>query len=271
MYDIAVIGGGPAGLSAAVQARVRNKSVLVISGDGRDNPLYKTPRIENYLGFPQVSGKELLDRFRAHADQMGATRKEGRVLNIMPMGDTFYLSIGSEMEQAKAIILATGVIWANKYPGEAEYLGRGVSYCATCDGMLYRGKNVAVIGLSADAPEEAEYLRGIGCNVEYFDAKRAKRYEIKGGERVTALTADGEDFAVDCVFILRSGLAPDSLLPGLALEGGHIAVDAGMATNIPGVFAAGDCTGAPYQVAKAAGEGNIAGLSACKYIENTNR
>ena len=137
--------------------------------------------------------------------------------------------------------------------------------CSRC------GKNVAVIGLSADAPEEAEYLRGIGCNVEYFDAKRAKRYEIKGGERVTALTADGEDFAVDCVFILRSGLAPDSLLPGLALEGGHIAVDAAMATNIPGVFAAGDCTGAPYQVAKAAGEGNIAGLSACKYIENTNR
>ena len=76
---------------------------------------------------------------------------------------------------------------------------------------------------------------------------------------------------MDCVFILRSGLAPDSLLPGLALEGGHIAVDAAMATNIPGVFAAGDCTGAPYQVAKAAGEGNIAGLSACKYIENTNR
>ena len=119
MYDIAVIGGGPAGLSAAVQARVRNKSVLVISGDGRDNPLYKTPRIENYLGFTQVSGKELLDRFRAHADEMGVARKEGRALNIMPMGDTFYLSIGSEMEQACAIVLATGVVWANKYPGEA--------------------------------------------------------------------------------------------------------------------------------------------------------
>ena len=118
MYDIAVIGCGPAGLSAAVQARVRNKSVLVVSGDDRDNPLRKTQRIDNYLGFPQVSGQELLDRFQTHAAQMGAEQKTGRVLNIMSMSDTFYLSIGSEMEQARAIILATGVVWANKYPGE---------------------------------------------------------------------------------------------------------------------------------------------------------
>ena len=149
MYDIAVIGGGPAGLSAAVQARVRNKSVLVVSGDDRDNPLRKTQRIDNYLGFPQVSGQELLDRFQTHAAQMGAEQKTGRVLNIMSMGDTFYLSIGSEMEQARAIILATGVVWANKYPGEVELLGSGVSYCATCDGMLYRNKEVVVVGKAA--------------------------------------------------------------------------------------------------------------------------
>ena len=109
MYDIAVIGGGPAGLSAAVQARVRNKSVLVVSGDDRDNPLRKTQRIDNYLGFPQVSGQELLDRFQTHAAQMGAELKTGRVLNIMSMGDTFYLSIGSEMEQARAIGRAAGL------------------------------------------------------------------------------------------------------------------------------------------------------------------
>ena len=271
MYDIAVIGSGPAGLSAAVQARVRNKSVLVVRGDDRDNPLYKTPRIENYLGFPQVSGQALLEQFRVHAQEMGVERKEGRVLNIMPMGDTFYLSIGSEMEQARAIILATGVVWANKYPGEAEYLGRGVSYCATCDGMLYRGRRVAVVGLSAEAPEEAGYLRSIGCEVEYFDAGRAKRYEITGAERVTALRADGEEFPVEGVFIFRSGLAPDSLLPGLEVEGGHIVTRAGMATNIPGVFAAGDVAGAPYQAAKAAGEGCVAGLAACKYIESKTK
>ena len=268
MYDIAVVGGGPAGLSAAVQARARGKSVVVIGGDARDNALYKTRRIDNYLGFFGATGPELLERFEAHAREMGVERRNGRVLNILPMGMEFYLAVGSEVEQARAVVLATGVVQAGKLPGEAEHLGAGVSYCATCDGMLYRGKRVAVIGLSADAPEEAEYLSSIGCEVEYFDAKRAKRYEIKGGERVEALVADGVEYPAECVFLLRSGLAPDSLLPGLELENGHIKVGPDMSTNIPGVFAAGDCTGAPYQVAKAAGEGNIAALSASKYIEN---
>lgn len=280
MYDIAVIGGGPAGLSTAVQARVRNKSVLVISGDGRDNPLYKTPRIENYLGFPQVSGKELLDRFRAHADEIGVARKEGRVLNIMPMGDTFYLSIGSEMEQACAIVLATGVVWANKYPGEAEYLGRGVSYCATCDGMLYRGKEVAVVGKAADSPQEANYLQELGCKVTYISDKapyrlrpdipfvKAAKVEITGGDKVEALKAGSTTIPCEGVFILRPSVAPADLLPGLALEGGYIQVDRNMATSLPGVFAAGDCTGLPLQVSKAVGEGLVAGLRAAEYVDH---
>lgn len=280
MYDIAVIGGGPAGLSAAVQARVRNKSVLVISGDGRDNPLYKTPRIENYLGFPQVSGQELLEQFRAHANEMGTARKEGRVLNIMPMGDTFYLSIGSEMEQARAIVLATGVVWANKYPGEAEYLGRGVSYCATCDGMLYRGKEVVVVGKAADAPQEANYLQELGCKVTYVSDKapnglrpdipfvKAPKVEITGGAKVEALRAGSTTIPCEGVFILRPSVAPADLLPGLALEDGYIQVDRNMATNLPGVFAAGDCTGLPLQVSKAVGEGLVAGLRAAEYVDH---
>ena len=144
MYDIAVIGGGPAGLSAAIQARARNKSVLVVSGDDRDNPLYKTSRIDNYLGFYNVTGPELLERFRTHAGQMGVERRDGRVLNLLAVGGAYYLSIGSEVEQARAVVLATGVVRAKKYPGEAERLGAGVSYCATCDGMLYRGREIAV-------------------------------------------------------------------------------------------------------------------------------
>lgn len=280
MYDIAVIGGGPAGLSAAVQARVRNKSVLVISGDGRDNPLYKTPRIENYLGFPQVSGQELLEQFRAHANEMGTARKEGRVLNIMPMGDTFYLSIGSEMEQARAIVLAPGVVWANKYPGEAEYLGRGVSYCATCDGMLYRGKEVVVVGKAADAPQEANYLQELGCKVTYVSDKapnglrpdipfvKAPKVEITGGAKVEALRAGSTTIPCEGVFILRPSVAPADLLPGLALEDGYIQVDRNMATNLPGVFAAGDCTGLPLQVSKAVGEGLVAGLRAAEYVDH---
>ena len=107
--------------------------------------------------------------------------------------------------------------------------------------------------------------------MEYFDSARAKKYAVSGAERVTGLTADGVEYPVEGVFIFRSGLAPDSLLPGLKTEGGHIAVDADMSANLPGVFAAGDVVGAPYQVAKAVGEGNLAGLSACKYVENKTK
>ncbi len=280
MYDIAVIGGGPAGLSAAVQARTRGKSVLIVSGDPRDNALYKAPQVDNYLGFWGVSGKELLERFHRHAIAAGAIEKEGRVLNVMSMGDTFYLSIGSEMEQVRAVILTTGVVRANKYPGEEDFLGRGVSYCATCDGMLYRNKEVAVIGKSADAPQEANYLQELGCHVTYVSDKapeglradipfvKAPRPEIVGEGGVTALRAGSVTIPCEGVFILRPSMAPADLLPGLAIQDGYLSVDQNMATNLPGVFAAGDCTGLPLQVSKAVGEGLVAGLRAAEYLDH---
>lgn len=131
--------------------------------------------------------------------------------------------------------------------------------------MLYRGKRTAVIGLSADAPEEAEFLRGIGCDVRYFEGKKRK-FEIRGEQKADTLVVDGEEIPVDAVFVLRSGVAAEALLPGLATDGGHVVVDVAQATNIPGVFAAGDCTGAPYQLPAAVGEGNKAALSAVKYL-----
>ncbi|NLH00414.1 MAG: FAD-dependent oxidoreductase, partial [Clostridiales bacterium] len=111
------------------------------------------------------------------------------------------------------------------------------------------------------------FLRSIGCEVEYFDKKRAKRYEIRGEENVTALAADETVFSVDGVFIMRSTIAPASFLPGLATENGHIVVDSVMRTSISGVFAAGDCVGRPYQIARSVGQGNTAALSACEYID----
>ena len=279
MYDIAVIGGGPAGLSAAIQVRARNKSVLVVSGDDRDNPLYKTSRIDNYLGFYNVTGPELLERFRTHAGQMGAERRDGRVLNLLAVGGAYYLSIGSEVEQARAVVLATGVVRAKKYPGEAERLGAGVSYCATCDGMLYRGKPVAVVGRSGDAPREASYLKSLGCQVVYAAAKRpetleedipfvqANRLEITGAQTVTALVADGAPIPCSGVFILRDAVAPTDLLPQLETRENAIRVDRSMSTSVPGVFAAGDCTGGPLQVSKAVGEGLVAALSAAEYLD----
>ena len=279
-YDIAVIGGGPAGLSAAVNARARGKSVLVVGNDYRESPLYRAERVDNYLGMPGRTGAGLMEDYRRHAEAMEVDLRTGRVLNIMQMDGTSYLSIGSDMETAKAVVLATGVARGKKLPGEVRYLGRGVSYCATCDGMLYRGRPVVVVDLAPDAAEEANFLQGIGCQVTYVSAKRPEGLvpaiqwvrrtgglEILGEDTVTALRVGEAELPAQCVFLLRSAFPPADLLPDLALEDGYITVDRRMRTNLPGVFAAGDCTGLPLQLAKAVGEGLVAGQSAAEYVD----
>ena len=267
--DILVIGGGPAGLSAAVNARARGRSVLVVSNPLEENPLWPAERVDNYPGLPGVSGAELLRDLRRHAEGSGAEFLTGRALSSVRMGDVWYVSVGPDMYNAKAVILAAGVARGKKFPGEAEFLGRGVSYCATCDGMLYRDKAVAVLGYSDSARQEAEFLERIGCHVTYFD--RPKSCEIRGDDKARSVTCDGRTVQTDCVFILRPALAPTDLFPGLAVEKGFVAVDRRMATNLPGLFAAGDCTGGPLQVAKAAGEGLIAGQSAAAYVSDLER
>lgn len=277
-YDIIVLGSGPAGLSAAVTARGRNKSVLVIGNRWQDSPLARAERVDNYLGMPGITGMEMLEAFQRHAQEMGVEMVTGKVLSIMEW-EGFHLTVGSQLYQGSALILAPGVVRQAKFPGEETYLGRGVSYCATCDGMLYRNKPVAVVGRSKDAPHEAAYLKSIGCQVVYVAPKRPDQLEenipfiqaaklaVKGEQTVTALEADGADIPVNGVFILREAVAPGDLLPGLTLEKGAIQVDRSMATSVPGVFAAGDATGAPLQVSKAVGEGLIAALSACEYLD----
>ena len=267
--DILVIGGGPAGLSAAENARARGRSVLVVSNPQEENPLWPAERVDNYPGLPAVSGAELLTQLRRHAERSGAEFLTGRALTSVRMGDAWYVSVGPDMYNAKAVVLAAGVARGKKFPGEAEFLGRGVSYCATCDGMLYRGKAVAVLGYSDSARQEAEFLERIGCRVTYFD--RPRTCEIHGEETVRSVTCDGQSTDVDCVFILRPALAPTDLFPGLETEKGFVAVDRRMATNLPGLFAAGDCTGGPLQAAKAAGEGLIAGQSAAAYVADLER
>ena len=263
-YDVLVIGGGPAGLSAAINVRARGRSVLVVSNSPEENALWRAEKVDNYLGLPDMTGPEMLTAFRRHAERAGVVLQEGKVLNTMYMGETWYVSIGTEMENAKALVLASGVVRGKKFPGEAEFLGRGVSYCATCDGMLYRGKPVAVLGYSETARREAEFLQSIGCEVTYFE--RPKQCEIFGTERVDQVACDGVTVRTDCVFLLRPAMAPTDLFPGLALEDGYVAVDRQMRTNLDGVFAAGDCTGRPYQLAKAVGEGNVAAHSMLEYL-----
>lgn len=277
-YDIIVIGSGPAGLSAALTARARNKTVLVAGNRWQDSPLARAERVDNYLGLPHQSGAELLEQFHDHAKEMGVEFLEGRALSALAW-EGFQVNVGSQVVSGGALILAPGVVRQQKFPGEAEYLGRGVSYCATCDGMLYRGKSVAVVGRSPDAPEEANFLKNLGCQVTYLAPRRPETLEadipfvktgtveIQGELTVTGLIANGETIPCAGVFILRPAVALTDLLPALETENGIVKTDRTMATNLPGVFAAGDCTGGPLQVAKAAGEGQVAALSACAYLD----
>ncbi len=255
-YDLLIVGGGPAGLTAAIHARARNKSVLVISNDPAASPLAKAPGMANYPGLPGVTGKELVERLLTQAKDLGAEFKQGRALSVMPMGKSVMVSVGSDFAEGSAVILAVGVSRAAPLKGEAELLGRGVSYCATCDGMLYRNKSVVCAGDAPNFEEEVEFLRSIGCQVT---VKRLAGLSILGTEQVTGVRdAKGEETPCDGVFLLRSSIAPAQLAPGLELEAGYIKVDGHMATNLPGVYAAGDCTGQPLQLAKAVGQGQAA-------------
>ena len=255
-YDLLVVGGGPAGLTAAIHARARGKSALVISNEPTASPLCKAPRMANYPGLPDITGAELVERLVKQAGDLGAEFKLGRALSVMPMGKSVMVSVENDAVEGQAVILALGVSRAAPLKGEAELLGRGVSYCATCDGMFYRGKAVVCAGDSPDFAQEVEFLRSIGCGVR---SARLPGLEILGEDRVTGVrTAAGEEFPCDGVFLLRASIAPAHLAPGLDLEGGYIKVDARMATNLPGVFAAGDCTGQPLQLAKAVGQGQTA-------------
>ena len=269
MYDVLVIGTGPAGLSAAINVRQRGGSVAAIGLDESSNPLWKAERIDNYLGMKAVTGSEMLRTFRSHAQEMGVEFVENRVLNTFYNDGIWMVSAGSDVLEAYALVFAGGITRGKTYPGEEEYIGRGVSYCATCDGMLYRGKDVAVIGFSDADKKEAEYLTQIGCRVTWL--LNPKNVSIMGEEKVNRLEADGKQYDTSCVFILRPSLAPTRLFPDLLLDGNYIHTDRQMATNLPGLFAAGDCTGRPLQVAKAVGEGLIAGQNAMAQAVKTKK
>lgn len=276
MFDIAVIGAGPAGYSAAINARKRDRSVALIGQ--HTGWLARAQRVSNYPGLPDVSGAELLHRMRAQALGMGAELLGGVVRQAVPMGEGFALSLGADFVEAKRLILCTGAKQPRLLPGEERLLGRGVSYCGTCDGMLYRGKRVAVIAQGPEAVGEANFLAGLCERVTFFGeaaegldpsvAVEGGRVEaVEGDARATGLTVDGQTRAFDGVFIFREATALSTLLPGLEMDGAFIRVDRQMRTNLPGVFAAGDCTGQPLQVAKAVGEGCVAALAAATELE----
>ncbi len=217
-YDLLIVGGGPAGLTAAIHARARDKSVLVISNEPTASPLCKAPGMANYPGLPGVTGLELVERLLAQARDLGAQFKQGRALSVMPMGKSVMVSVENDAVEGGAVVLAPGVSRAAPLKGETELLGRGVSYCATCDGMFYRGKSVVCAGDAPNFDEEVEFLRSIGCRVT---VKRLPGLSILGEGRVAGVRdAKGEETACEGVFLLRASIAPAQLARGLATRAG---------------------------------------------------
>jgi thioredoxin reductase (NADPH) len=279
MFDIAIIGGGPAGLSAALTGRIRNKNVALFEHMDFSLKLQKAHIVDNYLGVPQITGQGMMQQFLAHCMSYKPNIIKEKVVNIFPGDNGFTLLTPGETYQARAVIIATGVVATTLFQGEKQFLGRGVSYCATCDGMMYKGKDVAVISYTAEGEHEADYLSEL-CRTVYYlpqykDAPAVrsgiklvhdKPQTILGDVVVEKLQMSKEELNVHGVFIIRMSDPVENILPGIALDGEVIKVNRDMSTSIPGVFAAGDCTGKPWQIAKATGEGLVAVLSAITYL-----
>ena len=279
MIDIAIIGSGPAGLSAAINAAQRNKKVTVFGRGIETSMLYKAEKVDNYIGMPDVTGKKMLEDFYNHAVNKGVDVRKNKVYQIFKTGDFFTLNVDNNFIEAKKVIIASGIEKGKPMPGEKELVGRGVSYCATCDGMLYRNKEVAFIADNENAEEDLKFLWEI-CSKVYFiplykfsgelpsnvELINEKPIKVVGENFVEGL--EFKDKTINCkgVFIIKESVPVTSLIDGIELENGAIKVDRQMQTTIEGVYAAGDCTGAPFQISKAVGEGLVAALSAVKEL-----
>ena len=285
-YDVLIIGAGPAGCSAALTLRNRNKTVLMAyTGDGA---LGLAEKINNCPGVRGKSGQEIAELYRAEALDAGAEIRKEKVSQLLPMGDTFSAIVGADIISARSVLLTIGASRGKEIPGEKELVGRGVSYCATCDAMLYRGRPVLVVGTDQESVEEANFLSGVCESVGYLCEKahdlsslsekvtrlagkpvRIGKGSGEKGSAVTVQTEDGE-YAGDCVFVLRPTVAPTTLLPGLETEGAAIRHDEKLRTSVPRVCVAGDAAGAPLQVAKAIGDGCIAAYSLVEDLKALN-
>ena len=279
IYDIAIIGSGAAGVSAAINAKLLQKNFIWFGSRSVSKKIGQAERIKNYPALPDVKGSELAWALQNHYESMGIELNEGVVTGVYQTGDNFSLMVGNEVYEAKTVILCLGVQATKPVDGEEQFLGKGVSYCATCDGFLYKGKTVAVLCTDKRFEHEIEYLCNLankayimpmyqGYDIKAPNAQIILKNPVKfnGTNRVEEVAFKDGKISVDGVFVLKSAISPATLVHGLEIQGGHIVVKRDCSTNIPGIFAAGDCTGRPYQYVKAAGEGNVATHSAVEYL-----
>lgn len=278
-YDIAIIGTGPAGISAAINAAIRKKKFIIFGSKNLSAKVECSHIISNYPALPEISGKELNKKLAAHLKQMNIKITNERITGVYDLGKYFMLLADQKEFKANSVILATGAQNVAEIGNERALLGKGVSYCATCDGNFYKGKTIAVISDNKGSEEEVEFLADLASKVYFFPSYKTD-YSKDNVERLTSpvrcvsgerhadgiTLSDGTNIAVDGVFFLKQSVSADVLVSGLEMNSGSIAVKHDMSTNIKGCFACGDCTGKPYQIAKAIGEGNTALHSAITYL-----
>lgn len=277
-YDIIIVGFGPAGISAGLNASIRGKKVLIIGKKSKS--LEKSPSIKNYLGFNDIKGSDLYNNFIDHIKNYPVEILDKKIKAVYAMGEYFSVDLGEKMLTSKACIIAAGVDMGKSVEGEDKFFAKGISYCATCDASLYKGKKVVLLGMNDEAIEEANFInkmasQTIFVNPSKKNVKLDEGIEIinKKAEKFTGnlkaeslILEDGQELKADGFFIIKNSSKPESLVPSIEIEDGHIKVNYDMTTNIKGLFACGDITGRPYQINKAVGQGQIAGLNAASFI-----
>lgn len=285
MYDVTIIGAGPAGISASLYAKRANLNVLVLY-HGKSN-LELTEKIDNYYGFPNgIEGKELYNKGIEQARKLGVQVKEIEVFGIQNLGKSFEIRTSDNKIETKALIIATG----NKklrpnINGILEFEGRGVSYCAICDGFFFKDKNIAVIGNGEYALNEAKELSHIVKNITIltdglevpkteYKTNTKKIKNILGDQKVKEIEfEDGTRLEIDGIFVAigEAGASNFAKTLGIMQVDDNIKVNEKMETNIKGIFACGNTTGGLLQISKAVYEGAEAGLSAVNYIRNMEK
>lgn len=290
-YDVAIIGAGPAGIQAAIHASRKKVSVVVL-GKLTASAMSGT-HIENYFGIPGTSdGDSILKAGKEQAESFGCVFMEKNIISAHPDNGDFIIATEDDEEiTAKSVILATGISRKKlNVPGEKELFGKGVSYCTVCDCNFYKGKTAVIVGNETEAAVSAElmtkyasktywvsddmqasdtvYRKALDAGAEFISSKIR---EIKGGDRVSSvLLENGSEIETDGVFIelgAKSSVDIAMDLDVMPEMDDTVKVDRECKTEAPGVFACGDITGKPWQIAKAVGEGAIAGLSAAEYVK----
>ncbi len=300
MYDVIIIGAGTAGLSAAIYAVRAGKSALVLEAKAYGGQIINTPEVENYPGIKNISGFEFATGLFEQAKDAGAVIKTQGVLEVKKEADIFTVTTKRNVYESKALIIATGA--TNRPLGlerEKEMIGKGISYCATCDGAFFKGKDVAVIGGGNTALEDAGFLsnycrkvyivhrrdafRGEPATLERLKAKEnvelvldSVSVELTGEDRVSGLevknvkTGELRKLDVDGIFVAIGQIPSNALFKDfVALDAaGYVVAGENCRTDVKGVFAAGDCrTKKIRQLTTAASDGAIAALEACEYID----